>query len=99
MRRRFGCATRGWSRCSIGGGGGGQNPPPAPAPSLLDDLRRLVEPATRGDPERPLLWTAKSLRNLTAGLCALGPRVSHNTVGTLLRPLGYSLQANRKTRE
>jgi transposase len=62
-------------------------------------LRQLVEPATRGDPEMPLLWTAKSLRNLAAGLRALGHRVSHNTVGTLLRALGYSLQANRKTRE
>jgi hypothetical protein len=61
--------------------------------------RRKREPTTRGDPDRPLLWTAKSLRNLTAGLCALGHRVCHNTVGTLLRTLGYSLQANRKTRE
>jgi Rhodopirellula transposase DDE domain len=79
--------------------GGGRKPLSVTDPSLLDDLRRLVEPTTRGDPDRPLLWTAKSLRNLTAGLCALGHRVCHNTVGTLLRTLGYSLQANRKTRE
>lgn len=79
--------------------GGGRKPLTATDPSLLDDLRMLVEPTTRGDPERPLLWTAKSLRNLSAGLGALGHRVSHNTVGTLLRTLGYSLQANRKTKE
>jgi Rhodopirellula transposase DDE domain len=79
--------------------GGGRKPLSVTDPSLLDDLRRLVEPTTRGDPDRPLLWTAKSLRNLTAGVCALGHRVCHNTVGTLLRTLGYSLQANRKTRE
>jgi transposase len=67
--------------------------------SLLDDLRGLVEPVTRGDPQAPLLWTAKSLRNLAAGLRELGHRVSHSSVRTLLRTLGYSLQANRKTRE
>jgi hypothetical protein len=67
--------------------------------TLLDDLRSLVEPATRGDPEAPLLWTAKSLRQLAGGLQALGHRVGHNVVGDLLRGLGYSLQANRKTRE
>ncbi|MCP4382681.1 MAG: ISAzo13 family transposase, partial [Hyphomicrobiales bacterium] len=68
-------------------------------PTLVEDLRQLVEPATHGDPDTPLLWTAKSLRKLAAELCAVGHRVSHNTVGSLLRSLGYSLQANRKTRE
>ncbi len=67
--------------------------------TLVADLQGLVEPATRGDPQGPLLWTAKSLRNLAGGLRALGHRVGHNVVGDLLRSLGYSLQANRKTRE
>ena len=66
---------------------------------MLDDLRSLVEPTTRGDPDKPLLWTAKSLRNLASGLQALGHRISFNSVRTLLGGLGYSLQANRKTRE
>jgi transposase len=79
--------------------GGGRKPLTVTDPSLLDDLRELVEPATRGDPETPLKWTAKSLRNLSAGLRALGHRISPNTVGAALRTLGYSLQANRKTRE
>ena len=65
---------------------------------LIDDLKALVEPATRGDPQRPLLWTSKSLRHLAAGLGERGHRVSHETVAVLLRELGYSLQANRKTR-
>jgi len=67
--------------------------------TLLDDLRGLVEPATRGDPQAPLLWTSKSLRNLAEGLRGLGHEIGHNTVATLLRGLGYSLQANRKTLE
>ncbi|TWB08132.1 DDE family transposase [Nitrospirillum amazonense] len=47
----------------------------------------------------PLLWTAKSLRNLAAGLRDLGHRIAHNVVADLLRDMGYSLQANRKTLE
>ena len=79
--------------------GAGRKPLTVTDTSLLDDLRGLVEPATRGDPQAPLLWTAKSLRNLAAGLRELGHRVSHSSVRTLLQRLGYSLQANRKTRE
>ena len=79
--------------------GGGRKPLAVKDPTLVEDLRQLVEPATRGDPQAPLKWTAKSLRKLADGLRALGHGVSHNTVGTLLRALDYSLQANRKTRE
>lgn len=79
--------------------GGGRRPLVSTDPTLLADLKDLVEPATRGDPMAPLLWTAKSLRNLAAGLRGLGHRICHNVVGDLLRDMGYSLQANRKTRE
>ena len=47
----------------------------------------------------PLLWTAKSTRNLAEALTALGHQVSHQTVARLLDDLGYSLQVNRKTEE
>ncbi len=68
-------------------------------PTLLSDLQTLVEPATRGDPEAPLLWTSRSVRNLADALRALGHRVGHNVVANLLRSLNYSLQSNRKTKE
>lgn len=68
-------------------------------PKLLEDLKRLVEADTRGDPEQPLLWTSKSVRRLAFELRELGHSVSHETVAKLLRQLGYSLQANRKTTE
>ena len=68
-------------------------------PTLQRDLEALVEPTTRGDPERPLRWTCKSLRKLAAELQARGHRVSHQLVAELLKAAGYSLQANRKTRE
>jgi hypothetical protein len=79
--------------------GGGRKALTALDATLLDDLRTLVDPATRGDPQAPLLWTSKSLRHLAEGLRVLGHRIGHNTVATLLRGLGYSLQANRKTLE
>jgi Rhodopirellula transposase DDE domain len=58
-----------------------------------------VDAGTRGDPELPLRWTSKSVRKLADGLAELGHRVSYRTVARLLRALGYSLQANRKTHE
>jgi transposase len=79
--------------------GGGRKSLTATDETLLDDLRTLVEPVTRGDPMAPLLWTAKSLRKLAAELQACGHRIGHNVVAKLLRELGYSLQANRKTLE
>jgi hypothetical protein len=59
----------------------------------------LVEPAARGDPMSPLRWTSKSLRKLAAELREFGHKISHTLVGELLKRLGFSLQANRKTRE
>jgi len=76
--------------------GGGRKRAVDKDPTLLGDLKRLVEPTTRGDPMTPLLWTAKSLRNLAAGLTELGHCVCHNVVAGLLRELGYSLQSNRR---
>jgi hypothetical protein len=66
---------------------------------LLDDLRSLVEPTTRGDPQSPLLWTSKSVRNLADGLRRMGHTIGRTLVGKLLHQLDYSLQGNRKTRE
>ena len=66
---------------------------------LLADLERLVEPATRGDPERPLLWSSKSCEKLASALCDMGHAVSPNTVRKLLTRLGFSRQANRKADE
>jgi hypothetical protein len=79
--------------------GAGRKPLTETDPTLLSDLEALVDPATRGDPMSPLKWTSKSLRNLAGALCAMGHRVGYDVVGSLLKRLGYSLQANRKTIE
>ena len=56
-----------------------------------------MEPTSRGDPESPLRWTCKSVRQLAAALKRQGHQVSHRMVAELLHDMGYSLQANRKT--
>jgi hypothetical protein len=68
-------------------------------PRILADLDKLVEPATRGDPESPLRWTCKSLRVLTKQLQSMGHSISYPSVRLLLLQAGYSLQANQKVKE
>jgi Rhodopirellula transposase DDE domain len=79
--------------------GGGRRPLTKTDPGLLTALESLVEPVTRGDPESPLRWTCKSTRRLSEELTRTNHRVGPRTVATLLHEAGYSLQANRKTRE
>ena len=79
--------------------GGGRRPLAETDPTLLSDLKELVDDDARGDPESPLRWTAKSVRTLAGALRERGHLVSHATVAKQLRGLGYSLQANRKTKE
>lgn len=67
--------------------------------TLMTDLEKLVAPATRGDPESPLRWVSKSTEKLAQALKGMGHEVSADTVGRRLEDLGYSLQANAKTRE
>jgi transposase len=67
--------------------------------TLIEDLQKLIAPATRGEPTSALLWTSKSTRHLAEALSQLGHQVSYRTVARVLQQLGYSLQANRKTLE
>jgi transposase len=79
--------------------GGGRKRTLLKDPTLREDLNALVDPLTRGDPESPLRWTCKSVRRLAAELRAKDHQASHRMVAELLHEMGYSLQANRKTRE
>lgn len=67
--------------------------------NLLSALEALIDPVTRGDPESPLRWTCKSTRRLADELTRQQHPVGPRTVAALLKEAGYSLQANRKTRE
>jgi transposase len=79
--------------------GGGRKKKVTEDPTLLPDLKRLVEPTTRGDPTQPLLWTSRSLGKLAKELAERGHKISPTVISNLLRDMNYSLQANRKTRE
>src|SRR5437763_9443716 len=86
----------GWSGAACRGC---RKPLEAADPRLIEDLEPIVTPTQRGDPEQPLRWTIKSLRQIARALHDLGHGISHTSVGAVLRACGYSLQANRKTRE
>jgi Rhodopirellula transposase DDE domain len=80
--------------------GGGGKPLVERDPTLLSDLERLVEPATLGDPMRPLIWVSKSLDKLAQALREMGHTISANTVAKLLvDKLEFSRQNNRKADE
>ncbi len=80
--------------------GGGRRLHEVAHPELVPALEKLVDPVTRGDPESPLRWTAKSTRALSAEMFSTyGLRVGDKTVARLLRANGYSLQAASKTVE
>jgi hypothetical protein len=79
--------------------GGGRRRLTEVDPEVLEDLERLVDADSRGDPESLLRWTSKSVRHLSEGLREFGHQPHFTTVAQLLRGLGYSLQANVKTRE
>ena len=66
---------------------------------LLQALERLIDPSSRGDPMSPLRWICKSTRQLAHTLAEKGHAISHELVAQLLHHLGYSLQANAKTKE
>jgi hypothetical protein len=66
--------------------------------SIITAIDTMVDPVIRGDPESPLLWIAKSTYKIAEEL-QKQYHISRWSVCRILKDLGYSLQANRKTRE
>ena len=79
--------------------GGGRKTITETNEGIINDLNKLLEPATRGDPESPLLWTSKSSYKLCDELCNIGYKVCAYSVQKLLKNEGYSLQSNKKVLE
>jgi transposase len=76
--------------------GGGRKPINETQRGIVDEIRKLVDGETFGNPENPLSYTTKSLRNIEKALAAKGFRVSHRVIGEILKESGYSLQKNKK---
>lgn len=68
-------------------------------PGLLEALDELVHPETRGNPMSLLRWTSKSTAKLARELVRQGFEISDDTVGRILKRLGYSLQSPAKVKE
>jgi hypothetical protein len=68
-------------------------------PGLAEALDELVHPETRGNPMSLLRWTSKSTANLARDLVRQGFEVSDDTIGRILKRLGYSLQSPAKVKE
>src|SRR5271170_4507281 len=79
--------------------GGGRRHLSRRDPTLIEDLRGVIEPATLGDPMRPLLWVSKSHDKVAVALQRKGHEISASSVKRLLPTLGYSRQSNRKANE
>jgi hypothetical protein len=79
--------------------GAGRPAAEAADPGLVAALLALVEPTRRGDPVKSLSWTTLSTYHLAEELTALGHKAGPDTVARLLKANGFSLRANRKTRE
>ena len=79
--------------------GGGRKKEVDKNPGIREELIKLVESSTRGDPQSSLLWESKSLRKLSAELREKGYDASHVLVEKLLHDMDYSLKSNRKMDE
>lgn len=77
--------------------GGGRKKTVDKHPEVKAELKNIIEPHTRGEPESPLLWTSKSLRKISKELKAKGYSISYRVVGEILKNEGFSLQANPMT--
>ena len=79
--------------------GGGDIKSEDKQPGLLEALDELVYPGTRGNPMSYMRWTSKSTGNLATELVRQGYKITDDTVGRILRSIGYSLQAPSKQKE
>jgi hypothetical protein len=79
--------------------GGGRKKVEGVDPGVRDLLAEILEETTAGDPMSQLRWTSKSTRTMAEELTRLGHPVSWVTVARCLDDMGYSLQANRKSKE
>jgi hypothetical protein len=92
-------AASAWPSGRVRRSGGGRKAAVVEQPGLLEALTELISSAIRGDPQAALLWVSRSQRHLAGQLAERGYRVDHTVVGRLLKDMGFSLQANAKTRE
>lgn len=80
-------------------GGGGRKKVEVTDPAIKKLIADIVAETTAGDPMSVLRWTSKSTRTISEELARRGHPAAAMTVARCLADLGYSLQANVKTKE
>lgn len=66
---------------------------------MIGRIADLLQHETAGDPVHGLKWTRKTTRKVARHLRRLDIRISANTVGRLLKDMGFSLRVNQKKLE
>jgi len=79
--------------------GGGRKKIVEKNPEVKKDIENILEENTAGDPMNRLRWTNKSTYTIANELKNKNKNVSEDTVGRIIKQLGYSLQANIKSKE
>ncbi len=79
--------------------GGGRKRIAEREPGVEQALLWLLDGVTAGDPMSPLLWTTLTPQHLAERLAEQGFTVHQSTVRRMLKAMGFTLQANRKSRE
>lgn len=68
-------------------------------PKIIKILKKVMDETTAGDPMSLLKWTSKSTYQIREHVEGLGYSIGEDTVGRMLKEIGYSLQANVKVKE
>jgi DNA-binding transcriptional regulator GbsR (MarR family) len=76
--------------------GGGRKYVEEKHPDIEENIRKLIDGSTYGNPERVLSYTTESLRKIEKELKNQSINVSHATICKILESMGYSKQGNRK---
>ncbi len=79
--------------------GGGRKKVEVKDPKIIEDLEKIMDENTSGDPMSLLKWTNKSTYKIADELRKLHHEIDPDTVGRLLKENDYSLQANKKNIE
>jgi transposase len=79
--------------------GGGRKRIAEREPGVEQALLSMLDGVTAGDPMSPLLWTTLTPQHLAERLTEQGFAVHQSTVRRMLKAMGFTLQANRKSHE
>src|SRR5258708_8773519 len=77
--------------------GGGRKQATVKDKTLSTDLEALLEP--KGDPQSLVQWTTKAMSKLKEALKSQGHTIGETAIRELLKGMGFSLKANKKTIE